>query len=650
MSMKSFLKKGDLRRDAFPSQELLPLYIGSGTAGGCIDGFGLMHDDYFRDERAAHNRALHYRSWRHFYRGGHAVDMMAALYHFGYVQKPELSEAGYSQTLSLYDATVETAYTLKEGTKVRIHAFCHPKYPDTLSFVYEYCGDAPALALFPEMLVKGHYGERWQGDFTVREDGLVVRSNVCETTVKLLMCSEGGACTRSVADDALRLQFSAGEGRHLMVLLIGDDKAEAAAVAREMRSIDVWIASARDAWAENYGDSYVDVPDDFVAKMTARSLYLLLSSFSDQKSPPSAPMGYSGYGWPFHFPQDISYIHPALLRLGKIGHAKRIVEHYRETLEKMERITHRIYGGRGAMWAWIYPMGEGEDYLRDGEPNFCYYEIHNAAYPARMAYETALQAGDEAWTREVALPIIRASAEFFASHLTRNASGTWDLQVTPSMSQDEFAKPNGVNYLCGLYAARYCLQLASRLGMREFDAYLADGLAFERLADETRCLYRTSEDMAEETWGNEKHPVQLNPLVFLPSDGLNAFERNAYTQRAEICSATKEDFYHGWTLATFWLAAAHVGDGEEMYRELHRAEIRNFHDPESLGFYETTGQQLAPYYVTTHGFWLQAVLDAFVCDYFGDTRIESAVPTQWKGAEYHNLYTKDGVAHSGVIG
>ena len=75
------------------------------------------------------------------------------------------------------------------------------------------------------------------------------------------------------------------------------------------------------------------------------------------------------------------------------------------------------------------------------------------------------------------------------------------------------------NYLCALYSARYTLALASRLGMHEYDGILADGLSFGRLLDEERSLYRTSEDMAEETWGKEKHPVQLNPLVFLPSDG-----------------------------------------------------------------------------------------------------------------------------------
>jgi len=41
------------------------------------------------------------------------------------------------------------------------------------------------------------------------------------------------------------------------------------------------------------------------------------------------------------------------------------------------------------------------------------------------------------------------------------------------------------------------------------------------------------------------------------------------------------------------------------------------------------------------------VQDAFVCDLFGETRIESAVPAEWKGSQYVNLHTRDGKTYSG---
>ena len=92
MSMKSFLHEGDVYRSEFPTQNQLPLYIGSGTAGGCIDGYGLMHQDFFDD--AFHSRSLHYRTWRHFYRGDHEVDQLVGLYHLEFESKPTVKKEG----------------------------------------------------------------------------------------------------------------------------------------------------------------------------------------------------------------------------------------------------------------------------------------------------------------------------------------------------------------------------------------------------------------------------------------------------------------------------------------------------------------------------------------------------------------------------
>lgn len=601
----------------------------------------------FDGAHAVHRRAMHFRTQRHFARRDHAIDMISALYHIGYVRRPSLSES-YEQVLHLYSATAQTSYTLEDGTEVRIRTFMHPRYPELLSFVLEYCGEMPTVALCPEQRVDGHYGQSWCEEVTVCDCGFDVRTNTCSTSVRLRVLSERGTASIGRCGDAICVNFSRGKGRHLLTVAASTEELQSAAA--EMGSVEDWISSAADAWQSVWGDAYVMIPDPFVARMMARSVYLLLSSFSEKKSAPSAPMGYTGYGWPFSFPQDISFLHPALLRLGKIEHAKRIVEHYRETLEDMEAISRRIYGGSGVMWPWIYPLGEGTDYLHDGAPNPYYYEIHNAAYPARMAYETALQAGDDDWTREVALPVIRASAEFYASHLSRGPRGTWDLWVIPSMSQDEFAKQDRPNYLCAMYAARYSLTLAVRMGCAEYEKYLADGLSFEALLDRERMLYRTSAEMEETTWGREKHPVQLNPLIFLPCGSLNAAERNAYASRAEICEDTKRNFYHGWTLGAFWLAASHAEDADALYRDLHRGDDGTFHDAEGIAFYETTNHVTAPYYVTTHGFWLQAVLDAFVSDYFGETRICASVPAEWRGAEYHGLCTKDGRRHGGTVG
>ena len=44
MSIETALRKGDVVRTAFPGRDLFPLYLGSGSSGGCFDGWGFLHD------------------------------------------------------------------------------------------------------------------------------------------------------------------------------------------------------------------------------------------------------------------------------------------------------------------------------------------------------------------------------------------------------------------------------------------------------------------------------------------------------------------------------------------------------------------------------------------------------------------------------
>ena len=647
VGMQEFLQKGNINRTQFPSATQLPLYLGSGCAGCCIDGYGLM-DPFAYDSDSPHANALCYRSQGHFYRGNFGIDTFAPLYRLSFACAPRLKHNTYSQKLDLYQATVATSYELTDGTRIRLQAFFNTKYRNVFSVIYEYEGKTPDLLLAPQKTVLGWYGQRWETDYSMTDNGFVLKTNMSQTTVSVQTVSECGECIAVRQNDGLRLQFSGAKGRHLLMVSALPQQDCNAVDPCDLSSISVWQSVAQESWKAAYGDSYVMLPDDFAAAMTARSFYYIMASFSPQTGSPAGPMGWSGYGWPFHFPQDVSYIFPVLLRLGKLDLAKAVVQYYRNSLEDMRIITRRIYGGEGVMWAWIYPIGSGDDLMKQGAPNPYHFEVHNAAYPARMAYETALQLGDEAWTKEVAVPIVQASAQFYASHLTKTEQGNRSLHVVPSMSQDEHAAADQSDYLCALYSARYCFKIATELGLTQYAQYLDDGLCFSSLLDGEKGMYRTYRDMPPQAWGKELLPVQLNPLVFLPYGTVNEAERTAYLHREDICSAVKEQRYDGWTLPAFWVAACHMHDPQELYRELHRSQQLDYCGTEQISFRETSGREQSPYYITSHGLWLQAVLDAFVSDYFGGTELCSAVPPQWRGAEYHNLYTKDGKVHNGI--
>jgi len=94
----------------------------------------------------------------------------------------------------------------------------------------------------------------------------------------------------------------------------------------------------------------------------------------------------------------------------------------------------------------------------------------------------------------------------------------WHLYVAPSMGQDESGGINQKDYLCALFSAQYCFQQAINYNLDPNGIYrkiLDNGLAFPKLLSK-KGFYYTSAGLGREDFGNQKHPVQLNDLAFLP--------------------------------------------------------------------------------------------------------------------------------------
>ena len=639
-TIENAVSKGNIIRNVFNPEKQIPLYLGSGSCGALFDCYGLIG----QDRHHIYNDSGTFKHADYFARGKYGIDYWTSAFTVTFSDGNSPVPTDYSQSLNLFKGQLTTAFTLN-GHHLKSLAYFNPSHRDYLTFELD---GAWQLAVKPVMHPLGSYQEQFDIQATGRPDGFILNTNVEEFMVSVQVIYISGELPK-VTRDGANFTISLQDSSKAMLVLCACRRSRFVEVSKRFTYISGldWRTSCEEAWRERWGDSFLNLSDTHRQADWARSLYYVLCSFSPD-SIPSAPMGWTGLGWRFHFPQDISYIHPALLRLGHYDLAKRIVEFYYERIDDMLAITHRIYGGKGIMWAWEFPTGHGKGLLDCEPPNVYQFEIHNAAYPARMAYETARHIKDDAWTQKFALPIIKHSADFYASHLVKEANGKYSLDVKPSMSQDEFAVPNSRNYLCALYSARYTFRIASLMGIHDYDEYINAGLAFDRLIDDVHGIYRTSEMMREENFGKEKHPVQLNPLVFLPTPMLDKYELNAYEQRYEICSAAKQRLFHGWTLAMFWLASSHLGKADSLKAELDLADDKDYRDAEQLEFYETSSRPESMYYVTTHGIFLQAVQDAFVCDLFGEDRIEYAVPTAWKGSEYVNLHTADNV-YSGII-
>jgi hypothetical protein len=661
--MKNAIPAGDVTRTAWPSDWAghINLYQGSGRCGACFDAWGLMNNGARGEPLTSQAKTVltHADYW---HRGKFGIDYWLPMARLIWADALPPPPTEYHQALTLYDGRLRTEYAAP-GFRYALTSWFDPDHRDVLAMELDYEGRLPDLLLAPETRLQVHYQQSLAGEWstvTLWPEGCFwigsVRVGTADGVVGLRVLPFDGEVALLPETEGLRLRFSGERGRHFIVIGLSGAKRTADVVLELKRACapEGSAHEAREAWQRRYGDAFVHLPVPEHQALWARSLYYVLCSYAPDVRSMAAPMGWSGSAWPFNFPQDLSYIHPTLLRLGHLDIARAWVEHFRNTLGEMRAITRRIYRADGVMWAWEYPIGPGSPMLLDGAPNTCQYEIHNAAYPARMARETALHLRDPQWARDVAWPVIHESARFFDSVCRREEDGTWGIFVEPSMGQDEMGGPNQRNYLCALYSAEYCfraaLAMSAELRLAGLDreterwrAVLRDGLAYRRLLDPALGFCVTCEGHSgSRQIGRQKHPVQINPLVFLPLGGVPDHARCAYERRDELCEGAPRNHFHGWTLAAYWLAASHMADPAGLARELGRAVPARYVDPAWLQIYETSGSFKAPYYTTSHGLYLQAVNDAFVDDYFGPARLNACVLPAWRGARIANLRTAAG--------
>ncbi|HEY3398762.1 MAG TPA: hypothetical protein VGM19_14000 [Armatimonadota bacterium] len=664
------LAAGDIVRTRWPLRmsDHLNLYLGNGRMGCGFDAWGLMNNGFRGERESLSNTALMHAD--HWHRGAWGLDCWFPAARLVWADEPPAPPTGYRQELCLAEGRLRTELTWPD-LRLTISAWFNPDRRDLLAVDLEYEatreGAVPALLLAPGTEADLSYEQHLSGKVeTVAHDTdwwlARLSMGTARTALGLRTITTSGAVKLVHGGEGLELHCSGLHGRHLLVLGVAAASREPA-LAADLRAVpapEQYAAESAQAWARRWGDACIEIPVPEYQALWSRSLFWTLCSYAPEVRSPAPPMGWAGNYWGFHFPQDLSYIHPALLRLGHVDIARSWVEFYRGYLENMQEYTQRVYSAEGTMWAWEFPIGPDSQLLSEGAPNQFQYEIHNAAYPARMAREASRHLGDSDWTQEIAWPVVRESARFYASVLRPEADGTWGMQVIPSSGQDEMGGRDGKNYLDALFSAQYCLQtgleMAGELGLAgdefvRWDGILHEGLAYRRLVDSHTGLLATCEGlMGSGQIGKEKHPVQLNPLTFLPLGraSVDEYVRSAYQRRYELCAGVKEHIYYGWTLAAYWLAASHMGDAEGLLSELGQSLPGQYVDRDWTQIFETTGYPQSSYYVTSGGLYLQALNDALVSDYWGEVEIGAACPESWEQVSFHNLRTAGGRSWTGT--
>lgn len=637
LNVQKIISSTNIIRNSYPDTAVINLYQGNGKFGCSYGSLGL-HNKPHQLEASKYGKTQ-YMHFGHKIRAKFGADYLIPLARIYWEEAPPKINK-YEQYQSFYDGTLKTHFECDKN-KTTVTTWFDPIEKDIAGIKINVEGCVSDILFEPFNDLKVHYDQNLAQESKV--DHLSEKLWSVELTCLNDKSSIYLKTNASVEKQGTKLHIKLHPGENEILISV-NQLTETTLTESLKRNITWWHSK----WEHS---GLLVLPDLNAQKMWVRSMAQFLSTYSNGKFGISPPMGFTGNGWPFNFPQDVSYIHPIFLATGNMDIVQSWIEYWAERLPGMTEYTSRLLNVKGVMCPWVFPYDNFKGYHDPIPPNKYYYEIHNSGYLARMAYETAVFLNDTNWTKEYAVPLIRETALFYESICHKRGDGYWHLSVKPSMGQDEMGGVNQDDYLCALFSAQYCFQKAVEYNLdldSSYRAILSDGLAFPSLKS-GKGFYFTCHGSGEADFGKQKHPVQLNDLAYLPiNPSVTAPTSIAYNLRYEITEGAKRPFFHGWTLGEFLLAGSRIGDVEGWKKDWENLRKSDYIDPDWIQVYETSSAHEDSFYNTTNGLIAQSLLNNIVSDWFGDLEIAKCNP--WKGAVLiKDIYSLLGIKINGEI-
>lgn len=631
------IRSTELERKTYADTAVINLYQGNGVFGSSYGALGL-HINPAKNAALSKYGKTEYYNMNYFVRGKFAADYLIPLAKFYWEKEPE-KITKYNQTQSYYDGTISTHFEYgKNNVTVKTWFDAVDKNLAGLKVAVE--GKSSDIIFKPLDILEVHYDQKLTqiSKITNEKDQWKIELSCLDKTMFVYLKTNAAV---KLQDSNLVLTLHSGENNILLSVK------EPVTISAEQS------LQQNTAWWHNKWQAMgiLITPEIHAQQMWVRSMAQFLYSFNDQKSGLPPPMGFTGNHWNFGYPQDVSFVHTMLLSTGNIDMAKSWIEYFSERIPGMKAYTKRLLNVDGIMAPWVFPLGDFEGYHMPSVPNKFYYEIHNSGYLARMTYETAVFVNDQKWTDKYARPLLSETAKFYKNVCQKGPDNLWHIIIQPSTGQDEKGGVNQDDYLCALFSAEYCFQKAIEYNLDEDGTYatiLKEGLAFPALKSE-RGIYFTNKGRGESDYGSQKHPVQLNPLAFLPIEkSVSATSQTAYDLRYDITMGAKKPYFFGWTLGEFLLAGSRIGNVAEWQKDWDNLRKADYVDAEWIQVFETSGVYKDSYYNITNGLITQSLLNNIVSDWYGKLEIAKCNP--WKEKVYlKNIYSKLGVIVSGAI-
>ncbi|MCA6493940.1 MAG: glycoside hydrolase family 65 protein [Chitinophagaceae bacterium] len=400
------------------------------------------------------------------------------------------------------------------------------------------------------------------------------------------------------------------------------NEAERMSLFARLEGRDRLVQKHKKAWEELWKSDIV-IEGDNQAQQDVRSMLYHLYSFVREGNDLSiSPMGLSGLGYNGHVFWDTElWMYPALLVM-QPALAKSLVEYRFQRLPAARRNAFS-HGYRGAMFPWE-SAGTGVEetpvWALSGP-----FEHHITACVGLAAWNYYCVTQDKDWLKEKGWPILRETADFWASRVERNGPGKYDINNV--VAADEWAE-NVDNNAFTNAAAKAVLQHAS-------SAAKVLGLPadpdWKHVADNIPILVM-------ENGVTKEHATYKGEGIKQADVNLLAYPLREITAPAQI----KKDlqFYEtripnegtpAMTHAIFSLLYARLGDATNAHKFFKESYEPNLLPPFRV-IAETKGGT-NPYFATGAGGVLQSVLMGFGgldITEKGIQHLQSTLPPTWK--------------------
>jgi trehalose/maltose hydrolase-like predicted phosphorylase len=400
------------------------------------------------------------------------------------------------------------------------------------------------------------------------------------------------------------------------------NEAERLTIFAKLQGRDRLVEMHNKAWAEMWKSDIIIEGDPQIQQDLHSMIYHLYSFVREGNTNSPSPMGLSGLGYNGHVFWDTElWMFPALLQL-KPELAKGMIEYRFERLEAAKRNAYGK-GYKGAMYPWE-SAGSGVEetpvWALSGP-----FEHHITADIALAAWNYYCVTQDKNWLKEKGWPILKATAEFWASRVERNGPGQYDIKNV--VAADEWAENVDNNAFTNAAAKanlQHAADAAKILGITPDADWMAvaNNIPILKMADGV-----TKEHATYNGEGIKQADVNLlaYPLKEITDAAQIKKDLDYYSARVP------DEGTPAMTQAIFTLLYARLGDKERALHFFNDSYKPNLLPPFNV-IAETKGGT-NPYFATGAGGILQAILNGFgglEITPAGITQIKSVLPTSWK--------------------